>query len=66
MWSFGCIICELHTGFPIFPGESESEQLMLFMEILGKPSRKIVLSAPRGQIFFEEDCVTPKMPPNAK
>jgi serine/threonine protein kinase len=23
MWSFGCIIAELYTGYPIFPGESE-------------------------------------------
>lgn len=22
MWSFGCILVELFTGFPIFPGES--------------------------------------------
>ena len=23
MWSFGCILAELLTGYPIFPGESE-------------------------------------------
>ena len=23
MWSFGCIIAELYTGYPIFPGENE-------------------------------------------
>ena len=26
MWSFGCIVIELYTGYPIFPGESEKEQ----------------------------------------
>jgi dual specificity tyrosine-phosphorylation-regulated kinase 2/3/4 len=31
MWSFGCILIELATGFPIFPGESEHEQLALIM-----------------------------------
>jgi dual specificity tyrosine-phosphorylation-regulated kinase 2/3/4 len=31
MWSFGCILVELATGFPIFPGESEHEQLALIM-----------------------------------
>lgn len=25
MWSFGCILAELFTGIPIFPGESEQE-----------------------------------------
>ena len=23
MWSFGCILAELYTGYPIFPGENE-------------------------------------------
>ena len=27
MWSLGCILAELYTGFPIFPGENEQEQL---------------------------------------
>lgn len=25
MWSFGCILAELYTGFPLFPGENEME-----------------------------------------
>ena len=54
MWSFGCIICELFTGFPIFPGESESEQLMLFMEVLGKPSKKIILVIIHNLIFYSQ------------
>lgn len=24
MWSLGCILAELYTGYPIFPGENES------------------------------------------
>ena len=23
MWSFGCVIAELWTGYPLFPGENE-------------------------------------------
>jgi dual specificity tyrosine-phosphorylation-regulated kinase 2/3/4 len=23
MWSFGCIMAELYTGYPLFPGENE-------------------------------------------
>ncbi|KAJ8002753.1 hypothetical protein DPEC_G00162220, partial [Dallia pectoralis] len=32
MWSLGCILAELYTGFPLFPGESEVEQIACFME----------------------------------
>ncbi|KAK8018617.1 hypothetical protein PG991_007807 [Apiospora marii] len=32
MWSLGCILAELYTGVPIFPGENEQEQLACIME----------------------------------
>lgn len=35
----GCILAELYTGFPLFPGENEVEQLACIMEILGLPQR---------------------------
>ncbi len=25
MWSFGCILAELYSGYPLFPGESETD-----------------------------------------
>ena len=34
MWSFGCIIAELFTGVPVFPGEDENEQITLMLEVL--------------------------------
>ena len=40
MWSFGCILAELYTGYPIFPGENEQEQLLCIMEICGRPPSK--------------------------
>ncbi len=45
MWSLGCILAELFTGFPIFPGENEPEQMQLIMEVNGLPSKEL-LSVP--------------------
>lgn len=30
MWSLGCILVELHTGSPLFPGENELDQVGFF------------------------------------
>lgn len=43
MWSFGCIVAELYIGYPIFPGESEQDQLSRIMEMIGVPSREVML-----------------------
>jgi len=38
MWAVGCIIAELYTGRPLFPGKSAMDQLSRIMEITGLPS----------------------------
>ena len=35
MWSLGCIMAELYTGYPLFAGENEVEQLACIMEVRG-------------------------------
>jgi dual specificity tyrosine-phosphorylation-regulated kinase 2/3/4 len=42
MWSLGCIICELYTGYPIFPGENEAEQIACMMEVKGPPPADMI------------------------
>lgn len=59
MWSFGCILIELYTGIPIFPGESEMEQLALIMQVFGVPPLKVLANAERGGKFFEEGTNEP-------
>lgn len=41
MWSLGCIMAELYTGFPLFPGESEVEQIACIMEVRSQPPADI-------------------------
>ncbi|KAL3891551.1 hypothetical protein ACJMK2_003810, partial [Sinanodonta woodiana] len=53
MWSFGCILAELYTGYPLFPGENEVEQLACIMEILGLPPNNILDQATRKRLFFD-------------
>ncbi|CEL51955.1 dual-specificity tyrosine-(Y)-phosphorylation regulated kinase [Rhizoctonia solani AG-1 IB] len=55
MWSLGCILAELYTGFPIFPGENEQEQLACIMEVLGVPDKDLVNRSSRKRLFFESN-----------
>ncbi|XP_015432065.1 PREDICTED: dual specificity tyrosine-phosphorylation-regulated kinase 4 isoform X2 [Dufourea novaeangliae] len=53
MWSLGCILAELYTGCPLFPGEDEIEQLACIMEVLGAPPNYIINHASRRRLFFD-------------
>ncbi|CAB4021491.1 dual specificity tyrosine-phosphorylation-regulated kinase 2-like [Paramuricea clavata] len=54
MWSFGCILAELLTGYPIFPGEDEGDQLACVIELLGMPPAQFIEphSSKRAKNFF--------------
>jgi len=56
MWSFGCIMAELHSGRPIFPGRDEKEQLLYQMEVLGAPPTSVVQASSRRTSFFGKNC----------
>ncbi|KAI8908781.1 hypothetical protein DFJ77DRAFT_129209 [Powellomyces hirtus] len=65
MWSLGCILCELFTGYPLFPGENEAEQLLCIMETLGAPDMSLVDRGNRRKMFFEPNG-TPRAVVNSK
>ncbi|CAK8690156.1 unnamed protein product [Clavelina lepadiformis] len=52
MWSFGCILAELLTGYPLMPGEDEGDQLACAIELLGMPPRRLLDSSKRAKNFI--------------
>lgn len=42
----------LGTGYPLFPGENEVEQLACMMEVLGVPVNSVLEHATRKKMFF--------------
>ena len=60
MWSFGCIMIELFTGFPLFPGTNEKEQLQLIIDVIGMPSKDVLKVSQRKHLFSQfKDTAVP-------
>ncbi|RKF62271.1 putative dual specificity protein kinase pom1 [Erysiphe neolycopersici] len=53
IWSLGCIMAELYSGLPIFPGENEQEQLACIMEVFGPPEKHLIEKSTRRKVFFD-------------
>lgn len=64
MWIFGCILIELFTGRPVFPGKNEFEQIQYIMEVLDVPPMPLLQKATRAKLFFDEG--KPKITCNSK
>ncbi|GAB5587642.1 serine/threonine protein kinase [Umbelopsis nana] len=65
MWSLGCILAELYTGYPLFPGENEQEQLACIMEVQGVPEPYLVEKSTRRKLFFDS-YGNPRIVPNSR
>ncbi|XP_078273524.1 dual specificity tyrosine-phosphorylation-regulated kinase 2 isoform X4 [Rhinoraja longicauda] len=51
MWSLGCILAELLTGYPLLPGEDEGDQLACMIELLGIAPQKFLDQSKRAKNF---------------
>jgi dual specificity tyrosine-phosphorylation-regulated kinase 2/3/4 len=58
MWSTGCILAELYTGHPLFPGENEPDQLACIMQLLGPPKKEYLDQCSRKKQFFGKTSIT--------
>ena len=44
IWAMGCIMAELYTLRPLFPGSSEIDEIFKICAVLGTPSKVLVLA----------------------
>lgn len=61
MWSAGCVIAEMLLGQPLFNGESNAEQLLSIIHILGSPTNA-QLSAMNPQCSNFDLPILPPLP----
>ncbi len=64
IWSVGCILSELVTGNPAFPGSSTLNQVEKIVEMIGKPTQSDLeaIAAPLGQNILANLNATRKKP----
>lgn len=62
MWSAGCLLAELYTRRPLFPGSDVKNQILRICRVLGKPTDAEIalISNPRARTFMINVPATPR------
>ncbi|XP_008852219.1 homeodomain-interacting protein kinase 4 [Nannospalax galili] len=55
VWSLGCIMAELHLGWPLYPGNNEYDQVRYICETQGLPKPHLLRAARKAHHFFKRN-----------
>ena len=55
MWSLGCVLAELFLGRPLFPGETDYEQISYISLMMGNPPSILANNSTKMCRFFKKD-----------
>lgn len=55
MWSLGCVVAELFLGWPLYPGNSEYDQIRYISQTQGLPTEHMLNNASKTTKFFYRD-----------
>jgi dual specificity tyrosine-phosphorylation-regulated kinase 2/3/4 len=55
IWSVGCILFELLTGFPLFPAENEQDLFSMIIEVLGPPPSELLEKGKRKHFYVDSN-----------
>ncbi|XP_068280941.1 homeodomain-interacting protein kinase 4 [Nyctibius grandis] len=53
VWSLGCVMAELHLGWPLYPGVNEYDQVRYICSTLGLPRGELLCAAQKSRSFFQ-------------
>ena len=51
IWALGCLLAEVATGLPLFPGDSDVDQLIHIMRVLGNITPRMTEMVKRNSLF---------------
>ncbi|TKC40067.1 hypothetical protein EI555_019877 [Monodon monoceros] len=55
VWSLGCVMAELHLGWPLYPGNNEYDQVRYICETQGLPKPHVLHAACKAHHFFKRN-----------
>lgn len=58
VWSLGCMLVELHTGYPVFAGKDEGHQMAIIVQRLGLPPEHMLREGKKTALFFDRNADT--------